>query len=386
MDLWEQRTRSNREALMSLLTGSIAQPLSGLAGLAGAAYGGQGQMARNVAATQQALTYQPRDPSSLNALGGALAPVTGRLQQLRSYLGDQAMQHTGSPALATGAYMVPDTLLSLLGARGAGVKGPGLAQLAERSAGPTMGGAMAQDGMIAYHGTPHRFAPTPDNPLGAFDMSKMGTGEGAQAYGHGHYLAGVKDTARSYRGEPPLDGNDRWLVDGQIPHTFMDHAAVLLGMKGKDEALKVLQERYDTSASYNKTPNSYMTHMQQQMDAIRGGLEPAIENKGNVYHVDIPDEATARFLNHDLPLHQQTPHVQQALSGFGWADENMTGGDFLRSLSHDYAASPADASARLKALGIPGVKYLDGGSRGAGAGSHNYVVFDDQLPKIIGRE
>ena len=34
------------------------------------------------------------------------------------------------------------------------------------------------------------------------------------------------------------------------------------------------------------------------------------------------------------------------------------------------AAEPA-----LRAAGIPGSRYLDGGSRGAGAGTSNYVVF-----------
>ncbi len=32
-----------------------------------------------------------------------------------------------------------------------------------------------------YHGTPHKYAPTEANPLGEFDASKIGTGEGAQA-------------------------------------------------------------------------------------------------------------------------------------------------------------------------------------------------------------
>jgi len=34
-------------------------------------------------------------------------------------------------------------------------------------------------GMTAFHGSPHRFAPTPKNPLGEFDASRIGTGEGA---------------------------------------------------------------------------------------------------------------------------------------------------------------------------------------------------------------
>jgi len=48
----------------------------------------------------------------------------------------------------------------------------------------------AIDKFIAAHGTPHIFPPTEGNPLGAFDMSKLGTGEGAQAFMAGHYLAG----------------------------------------------------------------------------------------------------------------------------------------------------------------------------------------------------
>jgi hypothetical protein len=38
-------------------------------------------------------------------------------------------------------------------------------------------------------------------------------------------------------------------------------------------------------------------------------------------------------------------------------------------------AGASDASDALKQLGIPGIRYLDGGSRGAGAGTSNYVVF-----------
>jgi hypothetical protein len=63
----------------------------------------------------------------------------------------------------------------------------------------------------AYHGTPHRFEPTEDNPLGRFDLSKIGSGEGAQVYGHGAYLAENESIARHYRdalsppAEPTLD-------------------------------------------------------------------------------------------------------------------------------------------------------------------------------------
>jgi hypothetical protein len=47
------------------------------------------------------------------------------------------------------------------------------------------------DAITAYHGSPHDFD--------EFDMSKIGTGEGAQAYGHGLYFAESEDVARGYR-------------------------------------------------------------------------------------------------------------------------------------------------------------------------------------------
>jgi hypothetical protein len=37
----------------------------------------------------------------------------------------------------------------------------------------------------------------------------------------------------------------------------------------------------------------------------------------------------------------------------------------------------------LKQAGIPGIKYLDAGSRSAGDGSRNYVVFDPKIIEIV---
>ena len=42
-------------------------------------------------------------------------------------------------------------------------------------------------GMTAYHGTPHKIQ-------GQFDISKVGTGEGAQAYGHGMYFVTIRNS------------------------------------------------------------------------------------------------------------------------------------------------------------------------------------------------
>jgi len=58
---------------------------------------------------------------------------------------------------------------------------------------PTLSKAspMAGRGAIVWHGSPHKFD--------AFDASKIGTGEGAQAYGHGLYLADSPTIAKNYQ-------------------------------------------------------------------------------------------------------------------------------------------------------------------------------------------
>lgn len=43
----------------------------------------------------------------------------------------------------------------------------------------------------------------------------------------------------------------------------------------------------------------------------------------------------------------------------------------------------ANVIARVRDAGIPGIKYLDQGSRAAGDGSRNYVVNDDSLIEIL---
>lgn len=52
----------------------------------------------------------------------------------------------------------------------------------------------------AYHGSPHDFD--------KFDLSKIGTGEGSQAYGHGLYFAEHPGVAMAYKQERPSDYRD----------------------------------------------------------------------------------------------------------------------------------------------------------------------------------
>jgi hypothetical protein len=127
---------------------------------------------------------------------------------------------------------------------------------------------------------------------------------------------------------------------------------------------------------------------------------------GSFYKVDLPDEHIAKMLDWDKPFSEQHPDVQAALSGLQNEGASMSYGDMLTSLkvaphlqnAKDYpfmhptgkqiydsfgdammvgnsAKGQITASDKLKELGIPGIRYLDGGSRGAGQGSSNFVVF-----------
>lgn len=64
---------------------------------------------------------------------------------------------------------------------------------------------------------------------------------------------------------------------------------------------------------------------------------------------------------------------------------DTTGADAYRMLSARIGGDRR-ASEALRAAGIPGHRYLDGGSRGAGEGTHNYVIYDDQAIQIIAKE
>ncbi len=132
---------------------------------------------------------------------------------------------------------------------------------------------------------------------------------------------------------------------------------------------------------------------------------------GNLYAVDLaPDEAD--FLDWDKPLSEQ-PVVMKKLgikerdlkaeiallqeasrlgvdpsAVDGYAEmtavlddkrRQQTGAEFYSDLSDDHKES----SKELAAMGIPGIKYLDGSSRGSGGGTSNFVIFDDSLVKIL---
>lgn len=234
-------------------------------------------------------------------------------------------------------------------------------------------------GATAFHGTPHKIK-------GAFDISKVGTGEGAQSYGHGMYFAENPNVAKEY--QKMLAGPEQTAAD------------YLKMYKTPENAISVLKD----SITPNLTPEA-KKFAQDAIDVLKSGKEL----KGNLYKVDIPDAAIPKMLNWDEPLNKQSQAVKDALDKLGiridekankaFLDDleatlkggesqgvkyvsNPTGAELYQKLVARFG-SPEIASSELNKLGITGIRYLDEGSRATGQGTSNFVTFDPSIVKIL---
>ena len=65
------------------------------------------------------------------------------------------------------------------------------------------------------------------------------------------------------------------------------------------------------------------------------------------------------------------------MSVLGLFDKSKGSQAYNTIAESNFGRGAEELSARLKAKGIPGIKYFDGTSRKAGEGTRNFVMFDD---------
>jgi len=189
-------------------------------------------------------------------------------------------------------------------------------------------GGEVDDGITAYHGSPHDFD--------QFDMAKIGKGVGEQAYGHGLYFTEHEPTA--------IDFRDR--------------------------------------ATASKNINDFNLY---RISGSNEEFEP--QKQGHMYEVNInahPDH----MLDWNKPLSEQSPYIVKSIfdsrkdnptlfnvfkSHF---EKDSTGMDFYQALATQHPNGYQGASEFLQRSGVHGVKYRDENSRDKGKGTTNYVVFD----------
>ena len=288
--------------------------------------------------------------------------------------------------------------------------------------------------LTAFHGTPHRFEPTPANPLGEFRASAIGSGEGAQAFGYGTYFAEAPGVAKGYQ-------------TTLSPRNF---ASIV--EKGRN-SFDVVSPNGEIIAS-----NVLRGPAQKAKDAFDA------QQTGSFYTVDIPDEMIGKMLDWDKPLSEQPASLKPLLAEIekvgsvaaekirtlatqpgvaNWAKQDLLKdaaqiqnskspahvAGVLKRMQLDYGISPDSgpfapvandflsfvkgmqavpnmdtgggavsylqarygeraASEMLRQAGIPGIRYLDAGSRGGPDGTRNIVVFpgEESKVKILKRE
>lgn len=256
-------------------------------------------------------------------------------------------------------------------------------------AGPPSGSPAAQAGKIGYHGTPNA-------PFDAFDNSKIGTGQGAQSFGYGHYIAENAATGETY--QKSLSGR----MNNSAALTSAQDAITAAG-GDKVKAFKALTEQAATEQDAG-----LRQRMLNSARIIKSGA--ADQGKGSLLKVDIPEAHIDNMLDLDKPLEDQPEilkkipakeqqKLQSVLDDHGQDLDlsELTGNEFRqlieRAHSEDYMPvqgeddgnAPRQASAYLSSRGIPGNKYLDSKSRVTGEGTRNYVVFDGKHIKVMGQ-
>lgn len=240
-------------------------------------------------------------------------------------------------------------------------------------------------GIRAYHGSPHSFD--------KFSASKIGTGEGAQVYGHGLYFAENEGIANTYRKNLSYKLlKDKFLQELPADADFADVENLMARGYFSPEETRFLTELRNNDwlgFDYPSQAISAATRGKLKDYDPTPELEGAASNLGHQYEVNINAEPKT-FIDYDRPLGEQ-PDVTSKLGGWqasianwerskiGPDPRTLTGGQWLAR----YSKNPAEMSAALRERGIPGVRYLDQPSRGVGEGTRNYVVFDDKLISIV---
>lgn len=279
------------------------------------------------------------------------------------------------------------------GLLGAGVK---TAKYAAPAAGRMLEQYAADTGLlsplIAYHGTPHTFD--------KFDISKVGTGEGAQAYGHGIYFAEAPGVARGYQMALGQKAGETTTIDGKPVEVLYEQ----IQNKANRLPVKEAQIEYDKAAMLEKmmldTPPDELISYAKDIGAdpkvikwLETDIAPKTKFPGAFYKVDIPDKAIDTFLDWDKPLKDQPSALKKIrltiddkdlLKSFDYnVDKGISGGNAYSSWVS--GKTPKDVSDTLNKAGIQGVKYLDQGSRGTKNGTSNFVVFDPNIVKMLER-
>ena len=224
-------------------------------------------------------------------------------------------------------------------------------------------------GMMVYHGSPAKFS--------RFDPTKIGSGEGAQAYGYGHYVAESPGVAKEY--QKRLSSQKNTLTDEQNLRDSL--SSELRGVVQQISSLKPTVSYSSSAAKRIEELSAEENILRKEIDKLTKIADEQLA--GSFYEIDLPDEQIAKMLDWDKPLKDQSEALKAIRNQIQDAeiersfDANVKSGISGANAMQNYVwgKTPADKSEALRQAGIPGIRYLDQGSCGTGEGTSNFVVF-----------
>ena len=253
----------------------------------------------------------------------------------------------------------------------------------------------------AFHGSPN------PNHFDRFDASRIGTGEGAQAFGLGHYSAQRQDVADGYRRALSYRKFRDDFLDNLDEQSDSDEVIDSIGVFDPRQQ-QFLRELAGADWLGFDYPSQAISQSLGRQSGFAGydvpeSLHSAREQLGTGYELEIQHPESS-LLDWDAPIYKQPDVVLNALDRLGMPttrDSSVSAADagLLRSAygtpspgalsgsviykvlgNSQLPASGAEryraASERLLSAGVPGIRYLDQGSRHSGpSGTRNYVMF-----------
>ena len=303
---------------------------------------------------------------------------------------------------------------------------------------------------MTWHGSPYEFE--------KFSLHKIGTGEGAAAYGWGLYMAGNREVAQFYKkglSRKALINKARDAYDEfDSPAGALESLLSNPDLNDKEKALmRVLanEDWFGYDYPHQAIQAAFGSTKFRGFD-LSPEVQKAVANVGALYQVDLTP-AEDEYLLWDKPLSEQSEKVKKvlaedpifkAMTGPRKAEfagqtvdlSEPAGAELYQSLAKkrgkpigpsltQQAPGYEAASRYLASIGIPGIKYLDQGSRNVeikesskrtadgvlywlgyrngelvrqfntrkeaqawadSEATYNYVLFDDKLVDIVGVE
>jgi hypothetical protein len=261
-------------------------------------------------------------------------------------------------------------------------------------------------GVVAYHGSPYEF--------NEFDLSHIGTGEGEQAFGAGHYFTTNRNIAEWYAKKLADNGLSEYSIDGRhiIVDPFWKYGVNYYAKDGKPlsemEGLTIYLLRHFGNdkkevADLVQKQINHEAHVEVLSDLDTSKLyelhnyllehDIGLVKKRNLYKVELNPNKNDLWLEYDNPLKEQPQDVQNAIKNLNLGIDNdklmdMRGQEIYQALMDSTGKNGKEAklaaSQKLSDVGITGIRYPAGTlSGGARNGEYNYVVFKDKDIKII---